>query len=212
LTGVSITTLAVAPTGATVRVTFGGVPPPPSDTTPPSQPGSLQATPLDTSRVSLSWAASTDNVGVTGYRILRNSALVTTVTGTGWTDTGLAPSTTYPYQVVALDAAGNASTPASASATTPASPHADTTPPSAPTNLSVTPGKGKKIVLAWTASTDNIGVAGYRVLRDETQVGQTQATTYTDTLGGNRPTATYVVVAYDLAGNVSAPSSTVSVP
>jgi hypothetical protein len=50
------------------------------------------------------------------------------------------------------------------------------------------------------------------VLRDETQVGQTQATTYTDTLGGKSPTATYVVVAYDAAGNVSAPSSAVSVP
>ena len=88
LTGVSITTLAVAPAGATVRVTIGGAPPPPLDTTAPSQPGSLQAAALDASRVSLSWIASTDNVGVTGYRILRNSTLVTTVTGTGWTDTG----------------------------------------------------------------------------------------------------------------------------
>ena len=134
------------------------------------------------------------------------------MTGTGWTDTGLAPATTYAYQVVALDAAGNVSTPATASATTPASPSADTTPPSAPTNLSATPGKGKKIVLAWTASTDDAGVAGYRVIRDEKQVGETQTTTYTDTLGGKSPTATYVVVAYDAAGNVSAPSTPLSVP
>ena len=212
LTGVSITTLAVAPTGATVRVTFGGAPPPPADTTAPSQPGNLHATPLDASRVSLSWGASTDNVGVTGYHILRNSTLVTTVTGTGWTDTGLAPSTAYTYYVIAIDAAGNASAPASATATTPGAPSADTTPPSAPTNLSVTPGKGKKMVLAWTASTDNMGVAGYRVIRDDAQVAQTQTTTYTDTLGGKNPAATYVVVAYDSAGNVSAPSIPVSVP
>lgn len=210
LTGVSITTLAVASTGATVRVSFGSAPST-SDTTAPSQPGNLQATALDSSRVSLSWVASTDNVGVTGYRILRNSALVTTVTGTSWTDSGLAPATTYAYDVVALDAAGNASTPASATVTTPASPTADTTPPSAPTNLSATPGKGKKVVLAWSASTDNVGVAGYRVIRNDTQVGETQTTTYTDTVGGKSPTAVYYVVAYDAAGNVSAHSLSLTV-
>ena len=88
-----------------------------------------------------SWTASTDNVGVTGYRVERcqgagctNFAQVGTPTGTTYSDTGLAPSTTYRYQVRAVDAAGNLS-PYSviATATTPAA--ADTTPPSAPTGL-----------------------------------------------------------------------------
>jgi chitodextrinase len=214
LTGVSITTLAVAPTGATVRVSFGGAPPPTTDTTAPSQPGNLQATALDASRVSLSWSASTDNVGVTGYRVYRNSNLVTTSTGTGYTDTGLSPATTYAYQVVAIDAAGNAGSPASASATTPSDtvppppppPPADTEAPSTPQNLVATAAKGKKVQLSWNTCTDNVGVVGYRAYRDGKLLATVQAPGYMDTLGGKSRTATYTVVAFDAAGNTSAPA------
>ena len=66
------------------------------------------------SQVNLSWTASTDNVGVTGYRVERcagsgctNFVQVGTPTGTSYNDTGRAPSTTYRYQVRAADAAGN---------------------------------------------------------------------------------------------------------
>ena len=195
-------------------MTFGGAPPPPSDATAPSQPGSLQAAALDTSRVSLSWAASTDNVGVTGYRVYRTSSLVTTLTGTSYTDTGLSPATTYAYQVVAIDAAGNASSPASGSATTPSDtappppppPPADTEAPSTPQNLVATAAKGKKVQLSWNACTDNVGVAGYRVYRDGKLLATVQAPGYTDTLGGKSRTATYTVVAFDAAGNTSAPA------
>ena len=95
-------------------------------------------------QIDLSWTASTDNVGVTGYRVERcqgasctNFAQVATPTATSFSDTGLAPSTTYRYQVRAVDAAGNLSGYSSiATATTPAA--ADTTAPSAPTGLSAT--------------------------------------------------------------------------
>jgi hypothetical protein len=71
--------------------------------------------------VNLAWTASTDNVGVTGYRVFRNTTPITTVVGTSYSDRGVEPSTTYSYYVVALDAAANTS-PASNSvtATTPA--------------------------------------------------------------------------------------------
>jgi chitodextrinase len=69
--------------------------------------------------VNLSWSASTDNVGVTGYRVFRNGAQVGTPSGLAFQDVGLTPNTTYNYTVAARDAAGNVSSQsASASATT----------------------------------------------------------------------------------------------
>jgi chitinase len=79
------------------------------DTTPPSAPGNLQVTGTTSSSVSLSWGASSDNVGVTGYDVYRGATKVATVTGTSYIDGGLAASTTYTYTVKARDAAGNVS-------------------------------------------------------------------------------------------------------
>ncbi|MFD7325772.1 discoidin domain-containing protein [Streptomyces sp. NPDC059875] len=79
------------------------------DTTPPSVPGSLRSTASTASSVALAWNASTDNVGVTGYDVYRGGALVGSVSGTSYTDTGLSASTSYTYTVRARDAAGNAS-------------------------------------------------------------------------------------------------------
>jgi hypothetical protein len=89
---------------ASVTVT----PPPPPDTVKPSKPGKPTGSATDTT-TTMSWAASTDNIGVTGYRIYRNSSAVNTSPTPSFNDTGLAPSTTYKYQVAAFDAAGNES-------------------------------------------------------------------------------------------------------
>ena len=86
-----------------------GTTPPPSDTTAPSQPGNLSATAVSSSQINLSWSASTDNVGVMGYDIYRNSTFLTTTTGTSYSNTGLSANTTYSYYVRAKDAAGNTS-------------------------------------------------------------------------------------------------------
>ena len=85
------------------------------DLTAPSTPTSLQATAASTSQINLSWNASTDDVGVTGYMIYRDGALITTTANTTYEDTGLNPSTTYSYTVSAYDAAGNESGQSSAS-------------------------------------------------------------------------------------------------
>src|SRR5580704_9943228 len=66
-----------------------------SDTTPPSQPTGLAASPVSTSAINLSWTASTDNVGVTGYTVFRNGGQIATTSATSYSDTGLAPGTTY---------------------------------------------------------------------------------------------------------------------
>jgi chitodextrinase len=57
----------------------------------------------------LSWNASTDNRGVTGYKIYRNTAYLTTVTSNSRSDLGLIKNTSYCYRVSAVDAAGNES-------------------------------------------------------------------------------------------------------
>ena len=90
----------------------------PPDTTPPSQPGTLSATAVSGSEIDLSWGASTDNVGVTGYRVERcqgtgcsNFTQIATVTGTvtSYQDTSASPNTSYSYRVRATDNAGNLS-------------------------------------------------------------------------------------------------------
>ncbi|WP_317618390.1 discoidin domain-containing protein [Paenibacillus sp. PL91] len=80
-----------------------------SDTQAPSAPSSLTASAASSSQINLSWTASTDNVGVTGYRVFRGGVQVGTPTGTTFNDTGLTASTAYSYTVKAIDAAGNLS-------------------------------------------------------------------------------------------------------
>jgi chitodextrinase len=93
-----------------VVFTNGTVTPPPQDTIAPSAPANLSATPVSSSQIDLSWAASTDNVGVTGYQVFRGSTQLATPITTTYSDTGLANSTLYTYFVRARDAAGNTST------------------------------------------------------------------------------------------------------
>ena len=107
----------------TIYAKSGGTPlppPPPSDTTAPSVPTGLTATAVSSSQINLSWNASTDNVGVTGYRVYRGGTQIATITGTSYQNTGLTAATTYSYTVAAYDAAGNVSAQSSSvSATTP---------------------------------------------------------------------------------------------
>jgi hypothetical protein len=81
-----------------------------SDTTAPSVPGNVRASAVSAHQASVTWAASTDNVGVAGYKVYRNGYLVATVTsGTSYSEQGLAASTKYSYAIAAYDAAGNVS-------------------------------------------------------------------------------------------------------
>jgi len=82
---------------------------PSSDTEPPSQPTGLQAVAISGCRVDLTWNASTDNVGVTGYGVYRGGSLIGTVGGStlSFSDTTGSPGMTYSYTVDATDAATN---------------------------------------------------------------------------------------------------------
>ncbi|MEV4314925.1 cellulose binding domain-containing protein [Actinocrispum sp. NPDC049592] len=86
----------------------------------------------------------------------------------------------------------------------------DTSPPTVPGNLAVTGTTSSTAALSWSPSTDNVGVAGYRVYRNGTQVATTAATSFTDTGLSASTRYTYSVAAYDQAGNVSAQSAGVT--
>jgi hypothetical protein len=80
-----------------------------SDTTPPTAPGSLLGVATSNTQVNLSWTASTDNIGVTGYRVYRGGSQVGTTSSLTYSDTGLTAGTSYSYYVRAQDAANNLS-------------------------------------------------------------------------------------------------------
>jgi chitodextrinase len=177
-----------------------------NDTTPPSAPTNLKATAISQSQINLTWNVSTDNVGVTCYKVYRDGVMIATTTTNSYQNTGLTASTTYKYQVTACDAAGNESTKSNeAQATTFASP--DTTPPSIPTNLTATAISTSQINLSWNASTDNVGVTCYKVFRNGNQVAMVTTTTYQDTGLSSDTLYTYQVSACDAAGNNSEKSN-----
>jgi len=192
-----------------------------SDTTTPAAPTNLTATAASSSQINLAWTASTDNVGVTGYRIERcqgagcsNFAQIAAPTTTTFNDTGLTASTLYSYRVRATDAANNLSGYSNtASASTPAPP--DTTPPTAPTNLTASAASDTRINLSWTASTDNVGVTGYLVERCQgaaclnfVQIALPAGTTFGDTGLTASTSYSYRVRATDAAGNLGSYSGT----
>jgi chitodextrinase len=119
-------------------------PAPPGDAGPPTAPTNLTATAVSSSRLDLSWTAATDDTAVTGYRIFRNGALLTTVPGTSHADMTVAAGTTYTYVVHALDGAGNVS-PASA-------PASATTPPASPAGTIFSDGFESGDFSQWTAN------------------------------------------------------------
>lgn len=82
-----------------------------ADTEAPTVPTSLIVTPTCQTTADLSWNASTDNIGIAGYKIYRNATLFHTTVGTGVTynATGLTANTSYTWTVSAYDAAGNES-------------------------------------------------------------------------------------------------------
>jgi hypothetical protein len=187
----------------------------PPDATPPTAPANLTATAASSTQINLSWTASTDNVGVTGYQIERCQGAgcstftqIAATTTTTYGNTGLQASTSYSYRVRATDAVNNLSPYSdAASATTQQS--SDPTPPTAPANLTATAASSTQINLSWTASTDNVGVTGYQVERCQgagcnsfTQIATTTTTTYNNSGLQASTSYSYRVRATDAANNL----------
>jgi chitodextrinase len=272
----------------------------------PTAPGQPAASNVTQTGVMLAWTAATDNYGVANYLVLRNGVQVGAATSTSYSDSGLAPSTTYSYTIKAQDAAGNTG-PASAARTvttaagnvatvyyrlpsgwnsanihysptggtwttvpgvamaaactgwmsytanlsnatgmqavfnngagtwdnnggknytlgtglsrvengvvsTGANPcDIDTTAPTAPTALAAGNVSATAVTVSWGASSDNVGVTGYYVYRNGALLGTTTGTSYADNTAAPATTYSYTVMAFDAAGNASAPSSALQV-
>ena len=159
------------------------------DTTPPSTPTGLTATPTSTSQINLTWNASTDNVGVVGYKVFRNGTQIATPTTTSYNNTGLSASTTYDYTVSATDAAGNNSPQSAIVSATTLTPPPDTT---APTVSLTAPANGATVsgtINVTATASDNVGVAGVQFLLDGNNLG-TEDTTSPYSVSWNTSTAT----------------------
>jgi fibronectin type 3 domain-containing protein len=190
-----------------------------TDTTVPSVPTGLAATAASCSQINLAWAASTDTgSGVGSYRVYRNNALLRQVAApaTSTSDTGLLGSTTYSYQVSAVDKAGNESARSAvvSRATLACSTTTDLTAPSVPTGLTTTAASCSQINLAWNASSDTggSGMAGYRIYRNSVFLKQVAASPTTTSDAGLAASTVYgyQASAVDNAGHESARSATVS--
>jgi chitodextrinase len=185
----------------------------PPDRITPSVPLNLAGVSGASSTVSLSWNAASDNVGVAVYPVVRDGVQVGTTIDTFFKDVGLTEGTTYNYMIQAFDLAGNASPfTASVPVTT-----REVTPPTTPTNLTATVVSHVEIDLAWSASTDNIGIRLYRIFqgiaRDAlSQVANSQGSVTSYHAYHLSPGTTYyfAVEAEDNNGNVSQMSNIVA--
>jgi hypothetical protein len=188
------------------------------DTTPPTTSITSPADGATVSGTTTVAAAASDNVGVTKVEFYLDNVLQTTDTASpyqwSWNTTGTA-SGAHSLTTKAYDAAGNVGTSAAVNVTV--SNVADTTPPSAPSNLTAVSTLRRRATLTWSASTDNVAVAGYTVWRSTAlagpyaQVVTVNALTYTNSGLTSGTTYYFYVTASDAAGNVSPASNTASV-
>jgi hypothetical protein len=162
----------------------GGAAPPP-DSTAPSVPSGLSAIAISSSQVNLSWTASTDpdnSAAQIAYKVYRNALQIgsTAMGCTSYSDTGLAPSTTYTYEIAAFDPSGNTSSQSSpVSVTTPALPAMPAI--SAFTASPASIKAGSSSTLSWSVSSaTGLSISGIGTMTGTTiSVSPTQTTTYT---------------------------------
>lgn len=177
-----------------------------ADVTSPTTPTNLKLVTGD-SGVTLSWTASTDDMGVLGYKIYRNGTLIGKADRTRFVDSSVAENTSYRYQVVAFDSSNNESALSSVAEVV----SGDVTAPAAPKNLVAASVTDSTVQLTWDASTDNTGVTQYRIVRDGRLLALTSLTQYTDTDIQAGATYEYYVKALDAAKNISLASDAITV-
>jgi pectate lyase len=182
-----------------------------TDVTSPSAPSNLVWI-NDGMTVTMTWGASTDDVGVITYDFFYGAYFIGSSPGTSATLIGFQSGTPYNFTVKARDAAGNVSQ-ASNQITVLLGMTQDTVPPSAPTNLSASNVTTTSLTLRWTASTDNVGVVVYQVFANGSQAATSFGSTSAAVSGLNLSGGSCVltVKAVDAAGNVSSASAALTV-
>lgn len=171
------------------------------DATPPSVPTGVMAANIMSTAFTLSWAASTDNVSVAGYEVMRGSTIVGSTPNLSTSVAGLAPGSTYTMSVRTQDAAGNWS---NWSAPITVTTGTDTIPPSIPGALTTSGLSATFLTLNWSPSADNEVVTDYEVSVNGSSVGLTGGATYKLTTGLTANTSyAFAARARDAAGNWS---------
>jgi len=162
----------------------------------PSVPNGLNGIQASETQLDLSWFGSSG--APQGYRLYRDATLLIDQVGLTFSDVTTVLGATYAYTVSSYNAQGESVQSAPFNITI-----LDVTPPSVPTGLAANPISGTQIDLSWNASSDNVGVTGYRLYRDAVPAIDQVGLTFSDT-GLTAGTAyTYTVEAYDAEGNVS---------
>jgi len=162
----------------------------------PAAPTGLAVQTVTPTSVAFHWNAST---GATSYRVYRGGTRLAEQAGTSYTNSPLAPSTTYSYTVSAVNIAGESAKSGPLSVTTPAAPTA----PATPTGLAAGTITPTSVPLSWNPST---GATSYRIYRGGTRLTEQPGTTYTDATTAASTTYSYTVSAVNAVGE-SAPSA-----
>lgn len=174
-------------------------------------PTGLSAIPVSATQINISWNRNPRDVTapdwIEQYRLYRNGVLILTQTGLSYSDTSLTPNTPYTYTVSCVGTSGEGPKSGSLMVATPPS-EQDTQAPTVPVGLSATSYGAGQIFLAWTPSTDNVGVSLYRIQRDGVVIGTSSVPNFTDTGLASGQVYVYRVRAEDAAGNLSAYSAT----
>jgi len=179
------------------------------DTTPPEPPANLAVSNQTETSLALSWTESVqadDGDYASYYRIYRNSVLISTASGTSYTNTGLTAGTTYSYEVYSVDNEENQSASAASGSFSTSGAGGDTTPPNEPTSLNSPEQTETSLTISWTASAqanDGDYASYYKVYRNAVLAGSPSGTTFTDTDLTKNTTYSYTVYAVDDAGNQS---------
>ncbi len=178
----------------------------------PTRPTDLNAQRTSPTTVSLTWTPSRDDVGVVGYNVYRNNQYISTVSSPSLNDEQLTPGLEYTYYVVAFDQPRNFS---GRSAEVSTSEEPPTNGPDAEKPSVVTELQGSAssagVALTWAAGTDNVGIVGYNVYRDQDYLATVFTNSYIDSSPPDSERVDYSITAFDAARNFSANSDSVSV-
>jgi beta-glucanase (GH16 family) len=168
----------------------------------------IRVTAVTASSISVAWSGLPGRGAV--YRVFQDGVPVVWTSNDGYTFTGLSCETSYVLGVAAFRAHGRLPVAAVAigarTAACPAPPP-DTAAPSTPDNVHIAATTASSITIAWDASKDDVGVAGYGVYNGVTRIDSTTATSYTFEKLACASGFTLAVDAYDAAGNRSATAS-----
>ncbi len=173
-------------------------------------PTNLITTNQTDTTISLSWTAPATTLTISAYRIYRDGLIVGSSATTSYVDSSVSPGTQYTYRVTAISTSGLESALSEPLTTWTTGTPVDNQAPTTPTNLAGTP-TATQVTLTWTASSDNIGVAGYTIYKNGVPIATTTLTSYLDTAVVPQTNYTYTVDAFDDAENHSGQSTAVFV-